>query len=84
MSSREHDGCSGPNLCTTQFGLEYIGREEVTVPAGTFETDHYRFVLDHHPTEDLWCTTDGFLFVKIAVGGYMNAHFDLVEYEEDY
>ena len=43
-----------------------------------------RFLLDHHPTEDLWCTTDGFLFVKITVGGYMNAHFDLIEYEEEY
>ena len=83
-SSRDHDGCSGPNLCTTDFDLEYLGRENITVPAGTFETDHYRFLLDHHPTEDLWCTPDGFLFVKITVGGYMNAHFDLVEFEEEY
>ena len=84
MSSREHDGCSGPHLCGIEFGLEYMGREEITVPAGTFETDHYRFLLDYHPTEDVWCTPDGFLFVKITVGGYMNAHFDLIEYDEEY
>lgn len=86
MTSVEHDGCSGPLLQKIAFGLEYVGRETITVPAGTFETDHYRFLLAgtlqrEHPTEDLWCLPGTYFFVKITVGGYMAASFDLVEYE---
>jgi hypothetical protein len=86
MTSIEHDGCSGPMLQTIALDLEYCGRETITVPAGTFETDHYRFLLEgtlprEHPTEDLWCLPDTYFFVKITVGGYMAASFDLVEYE---
>lgn len=87
MTSIEHDGCSGPMLSALSFAIEYCGRETVTVPAGTFECDHYRFLLAgaqqprEHPTEDLWCTPGDFTFVRVTVGGYMAASFDLVEYE---
>lgn len=89
LSSFEHDGCSGPLLCPLDFKIEYVGREELTVPAGTFETDHYRFLLEgslpqDHPTEDLWCTPEDFVFVKIAVGGYMNSSFELIEFDTDF
>jgi hypothetical protein len=87
MSSLEHDGCSGPFLSEIEFGIEYAGRESVRVPAGTFEADHYVFHLqgtlpDEHPTEELWCLPGSFVFVKIAVGGYMNSTFELAELDE--
>lgn len=86
MTSIEHDGCSGPLLATIAFDLEYCGRESVTVPAGTFEADHYRFLLagtlpQEHPTEDLWCLPEGMVFVKATVGGYMAASFELLTLE---
>jgi hypothetical protein len=88
MTSMEHDGCSGPLVGSLPLDLEYCGRETVTVPAGTFETDHYRFLItvatgstsQVHPTEDLWCTPDEHIFVKATVGGYLDASFFLVEY----
>ena len=87
MSSLEHDGCSGPSLSKIDFKIEYAGRESVTVPAGTFDADHYIFHLegtlpDEHPTEHVWCLPDDFVFVKIMVGGYMNSTFELAELEE--
>jgi len=89
LTSLEHDGCSGPLLAPIDFKIEYVGREKIRVPAGEFETDHYRFLLEgtlpkEHPTEELWCTPDDFIFVKIVVGGYMNASFELVELEYEY
>jgi len=84
MSSLEHDGCSGPLVSTLDFDLEYAGRESVTVPAGTFECDHFRFLVASHPTEDLWCIPGTYVFVKITVGGYMDASFDLVSLESSY
>jgi len=86
LSSPEHDGCSGPMLHPIDFGIEYLGRESITVGAGTFETDHYRFLLEgsftrEHPVEELWVTPDDFICVKVYVGGYMNASFELAELE---
>ena len=37
-----------------------------------------------HPTEELWCIPGEFIFVKITVGGYMNARFELDELQYDY
>lgn len=87
LSCLEHDGCGGPTLNPFSMGIEYLGREKVTVPAGTFETDHYQFLVQgsmprEHPTEHVWCLPDTFVFVKIAVGGYMNSSFELVEFKE--
>lgn len=36
----------GPRLAQFPITLEYVGRETITVPAGTFETDHYHFGKD--------------------------------------
>jgi hypothetical protein len=89
MTSLEHDGCSGPLLETLPLRLEYVGRESVTVQAGTFEADHYRFHVSvatgaeprNHPAEDIWCLPDGCVFIKATVGGYMASEFELVEFE---
>lgn len=84
LSSVEHDGCSGPMLHPIRFGLEYAGRETVSVRAGTFEVDHYLFHLAgslpvEHPTEELWVIPEDFIIVKIRVGGYLATTYELVE-----
>ncbi len=89
MTSLEHDGCSGPMLASISLAIEYCGRESVTVPAGTFDTDHYRFLISEatgalpreHPTEDIWCLPADYVCVKATVGGYMSASFELVEFD---
>jgi len=87
VTNLEHDGCGIPLITPMTFGLEFKGREKVVVPAGSFDADHYEFHLDgslpkEHPTEHVWCLPENFMFIKIAVGGYMNATFELVELEE--
>lgn len=84
LSSVEHDGCSGPMLHPVRFGIEFVGPETVTVPAGTFETHRYRFHLagslpQEHPPEELWCLPDDFIIVKIRVDGYMATTYELTE-----
>ena len=88
LSSLEHDGCSGPMLHPLQFGIEYVGRETITVRAGTFETDRYQFRLEgslpkEHPLEELWCTPDDFVMIKIRVGGYLSTSYELVEFRSN-
>lgn len=87
LSSLEHDGCSGPMLHPIVFGIEYIGRERIRVRAGEFEVDRYQFALEgslpqEHPLEELWCTPDDFVLVKIRVGGYLATTYELVEFSE--
>ena len=55
------------------------------VKAGTFDALHFQFVgtpglPEEHPPYDIWCTNDGeYLFLKGAVGGYMQTYYELVE-----
>lgn len=84
LSSLEHDGCSGPMLHRIRFGIEFLGPQMVTVPAGTFATHHYQFHLDgslpeEHPLEQLWCIPDDFIFVKIRVDGHISTTYHLTE-----
>lgn len=86
LSSLEHDGASGPMLGAISFSIEYVGRERVTVPAGTFEADHYRFLLDgalpkDHPVEELWCVPREYTFVKVRIGGYIATSYELAEFQ---
>ena len=85
LSSLEHDGCSGPMLHPLEFGIEYVGRERLRVRAGEFTVDRYRFRLEgslpqEHPLEELWCTPEDFVAVKIRVGGYLATTYELVEF----
>ncbi len=66
-SSPEPDGSSGPMLGKWKFGIEFIGEERVTVPAGTFDTLHYQFNLENYgwPPEDIWVLPGSRQFVKI-------------------
>jgi hypothetical protein len=57
------------------------------VRAGTFAVDRYQFRLEgalpkEHPLEELWCTPDDLMIVKIRVGGYLATTYELVHFEQ--
>ena len=88
VTSPDHRGATGPLLFKLGFGLEYVGDEEITVPAGTFNAYHLRYVdtagqlPEEHPRYDVWCTADGdFIFLRGEVGGYMQTFYELTELE---
>lgn len=86
LTSPDHRGATGPMLFALGFGLQFVGREDVTVQAGSFQALHFRYVdtagelPEEHPPYDVWCTDDGnYTFLKGAVGGYMQTAYELVE-----
>lgn len=86
LTSPDHRGATGPMLFRLGWGLEFVGREQVTVAAGTFGALHFRYVdtagqlPEEHPLYDVWCTDDGdYLFLVGEVGGYMQTRYELVE-----
>jgi hypothetical protein len=97
MCSLDHRGASGPMLMRFEkpVKLAFIGRERLSVRAGTFDALHYRFAETtddgsgetrnepgRHPPYDLWCTADGDRVCLLAmVKGYMMTRYELVEYE---
>ena len=80
LHSLHHFGATGPYIVTSGSGLQYVGPETVTVPAGTFDCHRIRFVglTNQHPDYDMWLSADGeFLYVKGVVQGYMDSDFVL-------
>jgi hypothetical protein len=86
LHSTHHFGATGPFIATTGSGLEYVGIETVTVPAGTFDCHRLRFVAltNAHPDYDFWVTRDGdFLYVRGVVAGYMDSVFELASLDTE-
>jgi hypothetical protein len=85
LSSPDHRGATGPMLFSIGVGIEYVGKERITVPAGTFDALHFRYVSSpglpqEHPPYDVWCTDDeDYLFLRGSVGGYMLTQYELTE-----
>ncbi len=86
------DGASGPLIGVGgRRSTEYVGPERITVPAGTFDTHHYRLLMtakaDGSPRSyDIWCTHPDFVFVRGEVRGYLNnktgfGYYELAEFE---
>ena len=82
LSSAEPDGGSGPSLEATDLTIEYLGKEDIVVPAGEFNADHFAFVLsDPHPAnEELWCFGDDLMPLKIKYPIY-DSTYELAELE---
>ncbi len=80
MSSLLPNGASGPMLSPMDMQVEYVGLEEVSVPAGTFEAHHFRFLVDGLGPEELWCFGDDLIFVKIR-WDHLATTYELVELE---
>jgi hypothetical protein len=87
ISSHAFDGATGPELLPLAFGLELVGIEEISVPAGTFRCRHFRFLLqdtefDYHPPYDVWVTDDGdHIMVRAHVGLPKDFFYELVSFE---
>ena len=91
LPSMDHRGASPPMIVASSIFLEYVGDEEVTVPAGTFRARKFRFSDEEagmatadgaHPTYDMWVTADDdFIFLKGSIGGYMDRGYELIELE---
>lgn len=78
MSSPLSNGASGPMIGLGAIRVEHIGPEEVTVPAGTFQCERFRFLLKDRPPEELWCTVDDYIMVKIR-WDLLETTYELVE-----
>lgn len=60
------NGGSAPllELWNRPFPVQFVGDEQITVPAGTFDVHHFRFLWPDRPAQDLWCTPGDYAFVK--------------------
>ena len=94
MCSLDHRGATGPMLMGHPVGvpLSFVGRERISVAAGSFDALHFRISETNesatdtrnepgkHPPYDLWCTADGDYIVLLAyVTGYMMTRYELTE-----
>jgi hypothetical protein len=80
MSSVLPNGASGPLLEPMDVLVERVGPQRVTVPAGTFDTQHFRFVLADAPDEHVWVLDDDFVMVRIR-WDVTSTTYELVELE---
>lgn len=86
LSSPDHRGATGPMLFPIGFSLVYVGEEEVTVGAGTFNARHFQVtdtaegLPEEHPPYDVWCTADDdYILLKAGAEGYMQTYYELME-----
>jgi hypothetical protein len=94
MCSVHHRGADGPTLIHRKQGslLAFLGPERISVEAGSFDALHFRWGAssddaylgtDRHPPYHLWVTADGdYVLLKGYCTGYMQTHYELVEYEK--
>ncbi|MCY4369661.1 MAG: hypothetical protein OXF41_09655 [bacterium] len=74
-----HDGASGPMLAALDLPIEHVGRETLTVEAGTFVTEHYRFLHEGDwPPQDAWCYGDDLILVRMD-WEFTATRYELVE-----
>lgn len=88
LSSPDHRGATGPLFYAINMSLGYVGKEKVTVKAGTFDAYHFQFpgskeLPQEHPPYEIWTTADGeFTFLKGGVEGYMKTYYELIDFKE--
>ena len=90
LPSPDHRGATPPQIAYLEMVMEYVGEEEKTVEAGTFQCRRYRYVDDSdegmggtkHPDFDMWVTADDdSILVYGSIDGYMMNRYELVELE---
>lgn len=66
-TSTQPDGGSGPLLVpsTGRKLRRYIGRETITVPAGTFDVVHFQDMFPDKPPAELWVTPEDYVPVRV-------------------
>lgn len=81
MSSPLANGASGPMLSRLGLTAQYLGEEEITVPAGTFRTEHYAYVLPDDPDEHIWVVPGDFTLVRLR-WDRLATTYELVDYHD--
>ncbi len=97
LCSLDHRGATGPLVVRHPIGLRlgFMGRERITVGAGSFDALHFRIGESNddnpsetrnepgkHPPYELWCTADGnYTVLKAWVSGYMMTRYELIALE---
>lgn len=86
LTSPDHRGATGPQYFKAGFSLVYVGDEEITVKAGTFQARHFQVtdtagsLPEEHPPYDVWVTADDdYILLRAGVAGYMMTHYELAE-----
>lgn len=88
--SLNKQGATGPRLAVLPVGLEYLGRQTVTVTAGTFDTHAFRLNSIAGPDQlcranlhyEIWTTADGsYIAVQSMYRG--QRRYELVEFSQD-
>ncbi|MCA3711190.1 MAG: hypothetical protein INF03_07240 [Phenylobacterium sp.] len=86
LPSPDHRGATPPIIAEVNIDTVFLGRETVTVKAGTFATKHFQFIDDgssgmagQHPPYDVWITDDAdAIMLQGGVGGYMQTWYELI------
>jgi hypothetical protein len=89
LPSPDHRGATPPIVSEVNIDAVFLGRETVTVKAGTFAARHFQVVDDgssgmagQHPPYDVWITDDADgIMLQGGVGGYMQTWYELTHLE---
>lgn len=83
-SSHLPNGGSGPLLMPTsgRARKRYVGREQITVPAGTYDVEHFQALFGDYPPIDIWATPEDCVPVKLR-WDLLKQTYDLVELSGD-
>lgn len=90
LPSPDHRGATPPQISEVFITLEYVGEEQKSCRAGTFDCRHFRFIDDsdegmggtEHPDYDIWVTADDdCILVYGSIDGYMQNRYELIELE---
>lgn len=79
-SSHLPNGGSGPILTPTggRSKKRYIGREKMSVPAGTYEVEHFQALFGGYPPIDIWATPEDCIPVRLR-WDLLKQSYELVE-----
>jgi hypothetical protein len=86
VPSPDHRGATPPLLAEVNIDAVFLGRETITVPAGSFTARHFQYLdeggsgmLGQHPPYDVWISDDSDgVMLQGGVGGYMQTWYELV------
>lgn len=83
-SSHMPNGGTGPKLEVSDKVTrhEYVGIEEITVPAGTFQTEHFQFLVADYPPIDIWAIGNDCVPARLR-WDLLEQTYDLVELNGD-
>ena len=60
------DGASGPILAVRRFDFEYLGEEDLTVPAGSFSCAHFRWHVQDFASIGIWNSLEDGILEKLS------------------